>query len=91
MFSTTSGNVYRFTGDVGENPVSVITECFIQDSGQNLMSIVVVEMPNQYVLYTDLTEVVTSDNFELITDLVPDVVVIPEVSEPPDEQPPEGQ
>jgi hypothetical protein len=90
MFSSTSGMVYQFLGEIpdGAKPVAVITEMFNEDSGQDLMSTVVVEMDNRYVLYTDLLEVVTSDNFELVTDLTPDVVVIPEPLT--DEQPPEG-
>lgn len=87
MFSSTSGVVYRFLGElpVNANPVAIITEQFITDSGENLMSTVVVEVPNQYILYTDSLEVVTSESFEFITDLTPDEVILPVV------QPVEGQ
>ena len=77
MFSSTSGNVYRFIGEVadGENPIAVITEKFIGSAGVDLMSIVVVQTNNMFVLYTDLLETVTSTDFEFLTDLTPDPII----------------
>lgn len=87
MFSSTSGNIYQFAGEVtdGENPVAAITEKFINAAGISLMSIVVVPYNNMFILYTDFNEVVSDSDFEFLTDLTPDVV--PEVIVT--EQPPE--
>jgi hypothetical protein len=87
MFSSTFGNIYQFVGEVidGENPVASITEKFIKAAGSNLMSIVVVQYNNTFILYTDFNEAVSDSDFEFLTDLTPDVV--PEVIVT--EQPPE--
>ena len=84
MFSSTSGNVYKFTGEIldGENPTSTITEKFIDAAGINLMSIVVVQIQGSFVVYTDLTDVIVSENFEFLTDLLPDPVIEPGVITP---------
>lgn len=89
MFSTTSGNIYRFMGEVddGENPTAIITEKFISAAGQDLMSIVVVQANNMFVLYTDLLETITSADFEFLTDLTPDVIIetVVAIEQPPEE------
>ena len=81
MFGATTGNVYRFVGEIPESqdPVALITEQFISDAGTNVMGTVVVETQDMFVLYTSLDTVVTSESFEFLTDLVPDPVVTEEV------------
>jgi len=79
MFGSTKGAVYRFVGEVpkGQNPTAVITEKFISSFGSDSMSLVVVETNNMYVLFTDLSGLVTSDDFNLLSDLTPDPVIEP--------------
>jgi hypothetical protein len=81
MFGVTTGNVYRFLGEIieSQDPVALITEQFISDAGINTISTVVVETQDVFILYTSLDTVVTSDSFEFLTDLVPDPVVTEEV------------
>lgn len=88
MFSSTSGNVYRFIGEVaeGENPIAVITEKFIVVAETKLMSTVVVQTNNMFVLFTNLVETIMSPDFELLTDLTPDPIIEPDVVEQPPEQ-----
>jgi hypothetical protein len=85
MFSSISGNVYRFVGSVteGENPIAVITEKFIISAGVNSISTVVVQTKGMYVLYSNLLDLVESDDFQFITDLTPDPII--EISDPVEE------
>ena len=89
MFSSTSGNVYRFNGEVtdGENPIAVITEKFIEAARTDSISTVVVQTNNIFVLFTNLLETITSPDFELLTDLTPDPIIEPVAVEQPPEQP----
>jgi hypothetical protein len=84
MFGTTTGNVYRFVGEIPEeqDPTSLMTEKIIEASGTNLASIVVVNTRNMFVLYSDFTGILTSSDFELITDLTPDPVIEVTIPEP---------
>lgn len=91
MFGTTTGTVYQFVGEIpeGQDTTSVITEKFIEASGTNLASIVVVSTRNMFVLYSDFTGILSSSDFELITDLTPDPVIettIPESEATPPEE-----
>ena len=79
MFGSTKGAVYRFIGEVpeGQDPTALITEKFIEASGTNLTSIVVVNTNNMFVLYSDFTGILISSDFELITDLTPEPEATP--------------
>lgn len=90
MFGSTKGAVYRFISEVpeGQDPTALITEKFIEASGTNLVSIVVVNTNNMFVLYSDFDGLISSSDFELITDLIPDPVI--EITMPePETTPPE--
>jgi hypothetical protein len=89
MFGTTTGNVYQFVGEITESqdPTSLMTEKFIEASGTNLVSIVVVNTSNMFVLYSDFDGVLSSNDFEIITDLTPDPVI--EITPEPEATPPE--
>jgi hypothetical protein len=89
MFGSTKGAVYRLIGEVPEeqDPTILMTEKFIEAAGTNLVSIVVVSTSNMFVLYSDFDGVLSSNDFEIITDLTPDAVIAttePEVT-PPEE------
>ena len=89
MFGSTKGAVYRFIGEVpeGQDPTALITEKFIEESGTNLVSIVVVNTNNMFVLYSDFGGVLSSSDFTLITDLTPDPVI--EITPEPEATPSE--
>ena len=103
IFSQKMGYVYAYKGTVpeGESPAHYITEQFAQAAGSNLVNTVVTELPNfgVTVIYNHAdVDTISSPNFELITDLVPDPIpeppVLPETPEPeettPAEEPPQG-
>jgi hypothetical protein len=77
MFGTTTGNVYRFVGEIPESqdPAALITEKFIQVIGTDLVSIVVVNTKNIFIVYTNYTDIVEDMDFVLITDLTPDPII----------------
>lgn len=77
MFGATTGNVYQFVGEIPESqdPVALITEKFIQAIGTDLVSIVVVNTKNIFIVYTDCTDIVEDMDFVLITDLTPDPII----------------
>lgn len=89
IFAQTTGYVYRYTGTVpeGESQAHYITEQFAQAAGSNLVNTVVVELPNfgVTVIYHHAEDTVSSPNFEVITDLVPDPIPDPQVEEAPTE------
>lgn len=92
MFAQKSGYVFKYLGSVpeGESATHYITEQFATAAGTNLVSTVVSELSNYgvtVVYYHSDTNSITSPDFELITDLVPDPVPEPEeVQEPPAEE-----
>lgn len=92
MFAQKSGYVFKYLGSVpeGESATHYITEQFATAAGTNLVSTVVSELSNYgvtVVYYHSDTNSITSPDFELITDLVPDPVPEPEeVQEPPVEE-----
>ena len=92
MFAQKSGYVFKYLGNVpeGESATHYITEQFATAAGTNLVSTVVSELSNYgvtVVYYHSDTNSITSPDFELITDLVPDPVPEPEeVQEPPAEE-----
>lgn len=92
MFGSTTGNVYRFVGEIPESqdPVALITENFIQAIGTDLVSMVVVETNNTFMVYVNSTELIEDSEFMLVADLTPDPIIeLPVVV--PEELPPEGQ
>jgi len=92
MFGSTTGTVYRFVGEILEShdPIALITEKFIQALGTDLVSIVVVETNNMFMVYVNSTELVEDPEFVLMADLTPDPIIeLPVVV--PEELPPEGQ
>lgn len=92
MFAQKSGYVFKYLGSVpeGESATHYITEQFATAAGTNLVSTVVSELSNYgvtVVYYHSDTNSITSPDFELITDLVPDPVPEPEeIQEPPVEE-----
>lgn len=92
MFAQKSGYVFKYLGTVpeGESATHYITEQFATAAGTNLVSTVVSELSNYgvtVVYYHSDINSITSPDFELITDLVPDPVPEPEeVQEPPVEE-----
>jgi hypothetical protein len=88
MFGSTKGKVYRVVNDLA-TATSTVTEQFIKDAGTDLVSIVVVNLENMCVVYSDLLDSVSSTYFEEIVDLTPEIIepVVEEV--PPVETPPE--
>ena len=101
IFNQKMGYVYCYKGSVpeGESRDHYITEQFAQAAGSNLVSTVVVELPNFgiTVIYNHANENnISSANFELMTDLVPDPIPEPQVVEivteetPPAEEPSQG-
>jgi hypothetical protein len=94
LFQAKQGYVYRYTKSVpdGESIAHHITAAFAISSATNLLNTVVIELPNYNVtvIYADSEENLNnSSDFELITDLIPEVVVdqLPVVEEttPPTE------
>lgn len=92
IFAQQMGYVFKYLGSVpeGESATHYITEQFATAAGTNLVSTVVSELSNYgvtVVYYHSDTNSITSPDFELITDLVPDPVPEPEeVQEPPVEE-----
>ena len=92
IFAQNMGYVFKYLGSVpeGESATHYITEQFATAAGTNLVSTVVSELSNYgvtVVYYHSDTNSITSPDFELITDLVPDPVPEPEeVQEPPVEE-----
>lgn len=76
MFCADRGKVYRVVNGLSTD-TSIVTEQLINDAGTDLMSIVVVNLEKDCVVYVDLSESISSEFFEEITDLTPDVVEIP--------------
>jgi hypothetical protein len=106
IFHSDVGHVYEYIGTVPEglDPESPemsahVTEDFIKGHGDNLVSTMVVQLPyqnNKIILYCNSdTNINTSDEFVLLTDLVPDVVIESVVEETQEETttetPGEGQ
>ena len=96
IFNQKMGYVYCYKGSVpeGESRDHYITEQFAQAAGSNLVSTVVVELPNFgiTVIYNHAEENnINSADFELMTDLVPDPIPEPPVVEEPapEQTPPE--
>jgi len=77
MFNVKAGNVYRFLGEItdGQDPTSVITEKFITAIGTDLVSIVVVSAKGEFVVYSDCVNALTTEDFEFVTNLIPDLVI----------------
>ena len=86
IFHADAGHVYEYTGTVPEGlelgsteMAAHVTEDFIKGHGDNLVSTMVVHLPyqnNKIILYcNDTTDLNTSDEFVLLTSLVPDVVI----------------
>jgi hypothetical protein len=97
IFHSDVGHVYEYIGTVpdGLNPESPemsahVTEDFIKGHGDNLISTMVVQLPyqnNKIILYCNsIADVNTSDEFVLLTSLVPDVVIEPTVEETQQEE-----
>ena len=96
IFNQKMGYVYCYKGSVpeGESRDHYITEQFAQAAGNNLVSTVVVELPTFgiTVIYNHSeTNDISSPNFEVMTDLVPDPIPEPPVVEEtaPEETPAE--
>jgi len=88
IFQMKHGYVYRYAGTVpdGESVSHYITNAFAISANTNLLNTMVVELPtfNITVIYVNSIENLNSSlDFELITNLVPDVVIeqIPVVEE----------
>lgn len=90
VFNTFSGYVYQFVGQIppGESVSHFVTEKFVTAAADSRLTTTVVELPlyNAVVIYS--TENIQSDEFVLVTDLVPEPDPEPEV--PADETPQQG-
>ena len=97
IFHSDVGHVYEYIGAIPEGidaesteMCSHVTEDFIKGHGDNLISTMVVRLPlqnNKIVLYcSSPDDVNVSDEFLLLTSLVPDVVVEPVVEETQQEE-----
>jgi hypothetical protein len=92
IFAQHMGYVFKYLGTVpeGESATHYITEKFATAAGTNLVSTVVSELPRfgiTVIYYYSDTNNISSQDFELIMDLVPET--IPEleiVSETPAEE-----
>jgi len=102
IFHSDVGHVYEYIGIVPEglDPESSeisahVTEDFIKGHGDNLISTMVVQLPyqnNKIILYcNNENDINVSDEFILITKLVPDVVVEETQEEETQEQTQEEQ
>lgn len=89
MFCANKGKVYRVVNDLPSDTAKV-TEQFITDAGTDLISIVVVHLENDCVVYSDLADTVVSEYFEEIADLSPEIEPIVEAETPPVEEPVDG-
>lgn len=86
IFGQTQGYVYLFKGSVPaeESRDHYITGLFAEAAGSNLVNTVVAELPNfgVTVIYNHAdTNTISSPDFEVITDLVPDPIPEPVVVE----------
>lgn len=88
LFQAKNGYVYRYAGNVpnGESVSHYITNAFAISANTNLLNTLVIELPtfNVTVIYVNSIENLNNSlDFELITDLIPDVVIeqIPVVEE----------
>lgn len=86
IFNQKMGYVYAYKGTVpdGESPAHYITEQFAQAAGSNLVNTVVAELSNfgVTVIYNHAeSDNISSANFQVITDLVPDPIPEPQVVE----------
>lgn len=86
IFGQTQGYVYLFKGSVPaeESRDHYITGLFAEAAGSNLVNTVVAELPNFgiTVIYNHAdTNTISSPDFEVITDLVPDPIPEPVVVE----------
>lgn len=84
IFCRNEGYVYKFLGTVpeGENQTAYITGLFVQAANNNLLSTTVVYLSkfNTTIIYANNDGIVNvSDDFEFITDLIPDVVEEPSI------------
>lgn len=89
----TSGYIYRFTGTVpaDQNVTAYVTGKFVEATGDNITSTVVVEVQNSIIIYVDWPEdKMNSADFELLADLVPEPEPVVEPT-PAEEPAPEGQ
>jgi hypothetical protein len=97
IFHSDVGYVYDYIGTVPEglDPESPemsahVIEDFIKGHGDNLVSTMVVQLPyqnNKIILYCNSeNDVNVSDEFVLLTDLVPDVVIESVVEETQEEE-----
>ena len=97
IFHSDVGYVYEYKGSVPSDVeaestelCAYVTEEFINGHGDNLVATMVVQLPfnnNRILLYCNNdTDINTSDNFMLITDLIPDVIVTESVTPPEEEQ-----
>ena len=86
IFNQKMGYVYCYKGTVpeGESRDHYITEQFAQAAGTNLVNTVVAELPTFgiTVIYNHAdANAIASPTFELIADLVPDIIPEPPVIE----------
>lgn len=86
IFGQTQGYVYLFKGSVPaeESRDHYITGLFAEAAGSNLVNTVVAELPNfgVTVIYNHAdTNTISSPDFEVITDLVPEPIPEPVVVE----------
>jgi glutathionyl-hydroquinone reductase len=85
IFAQQMGYVFKYLGVVpeGESATHYITEQFATAAGTNLVSTVVSELPHFghiYVIYYHSdTNNISSTDFELIMDLVPDLIPEPQI------------
>jgi hypothetical protein len=88
IFAQNMGYVFKYLGVVpeGESATHYITEQFAAAAGTNLVSTVVSELPHfghiTVVYYHSDTNNISSSDFELIMDLVPDVIPEPQQLQP---------
>ena len=99
IFHSDVGHVYEYIGtlpeeiEVESTEMSIhVTEDFIRGHGDNLVSTMVVQLPqfnNKILLFCNsVTDVNVSDEFVLLTDLIPDPIIEPVVEETPAEETP---
>ena len=79
IFARQMGYVFKYLGTVpeGESATHYITEQFAAAAGTNLVTTIVSELPNfglTVVYYYSDTNTISSPNFELIMDLIPDPI-----------------
>lgn len=80
MFSSTIGCVYEYLGSIPEEstPLIHITQELISIMGSDLFSIVVSISNGKNVVYTNNPIAVEHQEFQLLVNLTPDPVFIPE-------------